>query len=73
MTKPEAKAEFIDPMLLLRTDKLPEGDGWQYELDGYRAIAFKTRRPGPNAGPVSLSVVPSTPKRQTPIIYCRHP
>jgi hypothetical protein len=32
MTKPKAKAEFIDPMLLLRTDKLPEGDGWQYEL-----------------------------------------
>jgi bifunctional non-homologous end joining protein LigD len=31
-------------MLLLRADKLPEGDGWQYELkfDGYRALAFKT-------------------------------
>jgi bifunctional non-homologous end joining protein LigD len=44
MTKPKAKAEFIDPMLLVRTDKLPEGDSWQYELklDGYRAIAFKS-------------------------------
>ena len=38
------KARFIDPMLLLRTDKLPEGAQWQYEvkLDGYRAIAFKS-------------------------------
>ena len=34
---------FIEPMLLLRTEKLPEGDEWSYEikLDGYRAIAFK--------------------------------
>ncbi|MGA3078451.1 MAG: non-homologous end-joining DNA ligase [Bryobacteraceae bacterium] len=31
-------------MLLLRTDKLPEGDGWLYELkfDGYRALAIKS-------------------------------
>jgi bifunctional non-homologous end joining protein LigD len=31
-------------MLLLRTDALPEGGQWQYEvkLDGYRAIAFKS-------------------------------
>jgi bifunctional non-homologous end joining protein LigD len=30
-------------MLLLRTDSLPTGDQWLYELklDGYRAIAFK--------------------------------
>ncbi|HEU4687067.1 MAG TPA: non-homologous end-joining DNA ligase, partial [Vicinamibacterales bacterium] len=36
-------ARFIDPMLLLRTDSLPTGDQWLYELklDGYRAIAFK--------------------------------
>jgi DNA ligase D-like protein (predicted ligase) len=40
-----AKARFIDPMLLLRTDSLPnDGSRWQYQLklDGYRAIAFKT-------------------------------
>jgi bifunctional non-homologous end joining protein LigD len=39
------KAHFIDPMLLRRTDKLPDGAHWQYEvkLDGYRAIAFKSR------------------------------
>ena len=36
--------KFIEPMLLLRTDKLPEGAGWWYEvkLDGYRALAIKT-------------------------------
>lgn len=30
-------------MLLLRTEKLPQGADWSYEikLDGYRAIAFK--------------------------------
>ena len=38
------KVAFIDPMLLLRTEKLPEGPDWQYELklDGYRALAIKT-------------------------------
>ena len=31
-------------MLLLRTDMLPEGAAWEYQLklDGYRALAFKT-------------------------------
>ena len=30
-------------MLLLRTESLPSGEHWLYELklDGYRAIAFK--------------------------------
>ena len=38
-----SSARFIAPMLLLRTDSLPEGTQWLYELklDGYRAIAFK--------------------------------
>jgi ATP-dependent DNA ligase len=39
------KAGFIEPMLLLRTDTLPdEAARWAYQLkfDGYRAIAFKT-------------------------------
>jgi len=38
------RARFIEPMLLLKTDSLPEGDRWVHELkvDGYRAIAFKT-------------------------------
>ena len=41
----KVRARFIDPMLLLRTDSLPnDGDRWEYQLkfDGYRAIAFKT-------------------------------
>jgi ATP-dependent DNA ligase len=39
-----AKARFIEPMLLLRTEKLPERSDWAYELklDGYRAIAYKS-------------------------------
>jgi DNA ligase D-like protein (predicted ligase) len=38
-----ASARFIEPMLLLRTDSLPSGEQWLYELklDGYRALAFK--------------------------------
>jgi DNA ligase D-like protein (predicted ligase) len=38
------KPGFIEPMQLLRTEKLPEGPDWAYEikLDGYRALAFKT-------------------------------
>jgi DNA ligase D-like protein (predicted ligase) len=38
------KARFIAPMLLLRTEKLPEGAEWLYELklDGYRTLAIKS-------------------------------
>jgi DNA ligase D-like protein (predicted ligase) len=38
------KAGFIEPMLLLRTERLPDEPArWAYQLkfDGYRAIAFK--------------------------------
>jgi ATP-dependent DNA ligase len=40
----QTEAHFIEPMLLLRTEKLPERTNWVYELklDGYRAIAFKS-------------------------------
>jgi len=40
----KVKATFIEPMLLLRTEKLPEGADWSYEikLDGYRALALKS-------------------------------
>jgi hypothetical protein len=31
MPPPKVQAKFIDPMLLLRTEKLPEGDAWLYE------------------------------------------
>jgi len=39
-----AKARFIEPMLLLRTEKLPDGPQWVHELkfDGYRALAIKS-------------------------------
>ena len=40
-----ARARFVPPMLLLRTDMLPDDPvRWLYELkmDGYRAIAYKT-------------------------------
>lgn len=38
------QAKFVEPMLLLRTEKLPEGSDFQYELkfDGYRALAIKS-------------------------------
>ena len=38
------RAAFIEPMLLLRKDALPNGTAWLYELkfDGFRAIAFKS-------------------------------
>jgi DNA ligase D-like protein (predicted ligase) len=44
MVRGTVKAGFIEPMLLLRKEKLPEGAEWLYEikLDGYRAIAFKS-------------------------------
>jgi ATP-dependent DNA ligase len=44
MPVPKIKARFIEPMLLLRTEKLPEGGTWLYELklDGFRAEAIKT-------------------------------
>jgi bifunctional non-homologous end joining protein LigD len=39
-----SSAAFIEPMLLLKADALPDdADGWLYQikLDGFRAIAFK--------------------------------
>jgi bifunctional non-homologous end joining protein LigD len=40
----KTKARFIEPMLLQRTEKLPQGELWMYELklDGFRAEAIKT-------------------------------
>src|ERR1700722_17172317 len=44
MLKKEARAKFIEPMLLLRTEKLSEGPEWfmELKLDGYRALAIKS-------------------------------
>jgi bifunctional non-homologous end joining protein LigD len=40
----DEEGRFIEPMLVLKTESLPQGEAWSYEikLDGYRAIAFKT-------------------------------
>jgi bifunctional non-homologous end joining protein LigD len=43
---PSGGARFIQPMLLLKTESLPDDPArWLYELkmDGYRAIAFKSK------------------------------
>jgi ATP-dependent DNA ligase len=44
MPHERVKGRFFEPMLLLATSSLPEGQDWEYELklDGYRAIAFKS-------------------------------
>jgi DNA ligase D-like protein (predicted ligase) len=42
---PKIRTRFIEPMLLLRSDRLPDDpESWLYQLklDGFRAIAFKT-------------------------------
>jgi bifunctional non-homologous end joining protein LigD len=43
MPEKKTEAAFIEPMLLLRTEKLAEGPSWLVELkfDGYRALAIK--------------------------------
>jgi bifunctional non-homologous end joining protein LigD len=41
----KTKASFISPMLLLRTDKLPDDRTlllYELKWDGYRTIAYKT-------------------------------
>jgi bifunctional non-homologous end joining protein LigD len=44
MASQKIQASFIEPMLLLRTESLPDGSNWLIELklDGYRALAIKT-------------------------------
>jgi DNA ligase D-like protein (predicted ligase) len=46
LPQPKTKAAFIEPMLLLRTNTLPDGPNWLYELklDGYRALGIKSGR-----------------------------
>jgi bifunctional non-homologous end joining protein LigD len=40
---PKATIEFIEPMLAKASDRVPEGEQWQYEikLDGYRGLVVK--------------------------------
>src|SRR5580692_4763296 len=44
MPRKVARARFIEPMLLLRTERLPDGPEWLIELklDGYRALAIRS-------------------------------
>ena len=44
MAGKRSRVAFVEPMLLLRTEKLPEGKEWLCELkfDGYRALAIKS-------------------------------
>jgi DNA ligase D-like protein (predicted ligase) len=44
MLPSKTAASFLEPMLLLATNSLPDADAWLYELklDGYRAIAFRS-------------------------------
>jgi bifunctional non-homologous end joining protein LigD len=43
---PKAKLGFVEPMLAKLVHDLPAGSQWQYELklDGYRALASRTKR-----------------------------
>jgi hypothetical protein len=52
----KVKPRFIEPMLLLRTEMLPEGPEWGYEvkLDGYRVRStqgYYDRHLDPNKTP----------------------
>jgi hypothetical protein len=44
MSPREVKAKFVEPMLLLPAESLPQGPRWTYQLklDGFRALAIKT-------------------------------
>jgi ATP-dependent DNA ligase len=44
-TRVSSSPKFVEPMLLLKTNQLPEGEEWAYQLklDGYRAIALKAK------------------------------
>jgi len=76
VTSKKIQARFIQPMLLLRTEKLPEGPDWLYELkyDGYRALAIKTGGTSSfTRGMITTSPrdirrlhMPSLPSRATP-------
>jgi hypothetical protein len=56
MSSTQSKAAYIEPMLLLRTESLPDGGSWlpELKLDGHRAVAYKT----------GSKVHPRSPQRQ---------
>jgi DNA ligase D-like protein (predicted ligase) len=44
MAEKKLKAAFVEPMLLSKTEQLPDGESWFYEIkfDGYRCVAIKS-------------------------------
>ena len=71
---PKAKAAFIEPMLLLRTETLPEGAEWLYELkldtgtpwfenDEGRLRTAKKMRSDPSLQAALRGEISSTPSR----------
>jgi DNA ligase D-like protein (predicted ligase) len=44
MAEKKLKAAFVEPMLLSKTEQLPAGESWFYEIkfDGYRCLAIKS-------------------------------
>ena len=42
---PKAEVKFVEPMQAKLVAALPEGEQWEYEikLDGYRALALRTK------------------------------
>ena len=51
-------ARFVEAMLCLAVEKLPEGPAWQYEgkLHGYRAIGVRTKSVIEAPSPAALRV-----------------
>jgi hypothetical protein len=53
------KETFIEPMLLQRTARLPEGPGWQYEVkwDGYSGdVAHVDASPSADDWPLEVGI-----------------
>ena len=68
-TESKTIAGFIEPMLCLAVEKLPEGPAWQYEvkLDGYRAIAVSHRKLDVPFASLAISVISARTLR-SPIV-----
>lgn len=80
MPKKQAKGAFIEPMLLLRTEKLSEGPGWLIELklDGYRAliksdgkVQLRSRNNNAKASDGALVFRSAIPTRRSEPVYFR--
>jgi hypothetical protein len=43
MSEVKIKAHFVEPMLLRRTGRLPQGGSYELKIDGFRAEAIKSQ------------------------------